>query len=37
MRLQTYYAGDKVEEKSLQDLICSLVKNYIHNFLTDPV
>ena len=27
LRLQAYYAGDKVEEKRLQDLICSLVKN----------
>ena len=27
MRLQAYYSGDKSEEKRLQDLISSLVKN----------
>ena len=27
MRLQAYYSRDKTEEKRLQDLICSLVKN----------
>ena len=26
-RLQAYYSGDKTEEKRLQDLICSLVKD----------